>query len=140
MLAYGYVRLVVDGGTSTVPSRCVVVQQLEGTDARAGCSVAAAGSTSLRWLFDGELADWPVLEMVPMAAVARIVHVVPNTDMLSSRFGLATPNMWNGQQLIDNRDALFLHNILHKSTTPAQQRRQRCRLAYQKHDANEMSC
>ena len=111
MLAYGYVRLVVDGGTSTVPSRCVVVQQLEGTDARAGCSVAAAGSTSLRWLFDGELADWPVLEMVPMAAVARIVHVVPNTDMLSSRFGLATPNMWNGQQLIDNRDARFLQNM-----------------------------
>jgi len=129
LLAYGYVRLVVDGGTATVPSRCVVVQRLERTDARAGCPFAAAGYTSLRWLFDGELAEWPVLEMVPMAAVARIVHVVPNTDMLSSRFGLSTPNVWNGQQLIDNRDARFLHNILHKSTTPAQQRRQRRRLA-----------
>ena len=116
------------------------MQRLERTDARAGCPFAAAGYTSPRWLFDEDLAQWPVLEMVPMAAIARIVHVVPNTDMLSRRFGLATPNVWNGQQLIDNRDALFLHNILHKSTTPAQQRRQRCRLAYQKHDANEMSC
>ena len=81
-----------------------------------------------------------MLEMVPMVAVARIVHVVPNTDMLSSRFGLATPSVWSWQQLIDDRDARFLHNILQKSTTPAQQRRQRRRLAEQKHDADKMSC
>jgi len=130
-LVYGYVRLLINGGSAGVPDKCCVVQRLERTEARTGCPFAEAGYTHLRWLFDGEQDDWPVLEMVPLARVARIVHVVPKTDLLSTRFGLRVPQEWTGQRLHDNRGARFLHNILHKSTTPAQQRHQRSRLSMQ---------
>lgn len=126
---YGQVRLIISGGASGILGPCAVVQRLRRADPLPDSPFAAAGYQRLQWAFDDDAAEWPSLEAVPVENVLRVVHVVPDVELFALLGEPVLPVVQAGTVRAGIRDAFFLDNKLFKSTTPAQQRAQRLRLA-----------
>eukprot|EP00170_Pyropia_yezoensis_P005759 contig_23433_g5777 len=126
---YGQVRLIISGGASGILGPCAVVQRLRRADPLPDSPFAASGYQRLQWAFDDDAAEWPSLEAVPVENVLRVVHVVPDVELFALLGEPVLPVVQAGTVRAGIRDAFFLDNKLFKSTTPAQQRAQRLRLA-----------
>lgn len=126
---FGMVLLIVVGGLADCAEPCAVVQCMEPAEPIPGAPLAAAGYQRLRWSFDSEAAEWPTLIIVPLSGVQRIVHIVPDVQLLAPSGLVAPPAAKEGAETDGLRSQFFLNNILFKSTTPAQQRIQRLRTA-----------
>lgn len=127
--SYGRVRLIVVAGLAASQGPCAVVQCMKLAEPIPGAPLAAAGYQRLRWSFDSASEPWPRLALVPLSGVQRIVHIVPDVQLLAPRGLIEPPTVHAGSQAHVMRSQFFLNNILFKSTTPALQRAQRLRLS-----------
>lgn len=113
----GQVRVIVAGGTDGCMEPCAVVQVMENAPPLSSSPLAAAGYQRLRWAFDNEAAVWPSLVRVPLSDMLRIVHIVPDVQLLAPS-GLMMPHSVQAcTERMGLRAAYFLNNILSKSTT-----------------------
>lgn len=122
---YGRIRCLLARGSAGKREVVAVLQHIKLAKSLSGSPFSAAGYKRLCWAFATEDAEWPIVEAVTVDRLLRIVHVVPDVELLDGSRRAADQRADVSDAL---RDQFFLVNKLFKSTTPAQQQSLRSEL------------
>lgn len=122
---YGRIRCLLARGSAGKREAVAVLQHMKLAKSLSGSPSSAAGYKRLCWAFATEDAEWPIVEAVTVDRLLRIVHVLPDVELLDGSRRAVDRRAAVSDAL---RDQFFLVKKLFKSTTPAQQQSLRSEL------------